>query len=320
MAASGHAGRPRARQWLVVLVGAVALALLGTVLLARATFEARSPQPVHFLVGAALTDNGDPSALEAEAGAHLGIRRTFWNRAKLAQSVQVARDDIAAGRVPLLSYKVHDRSGADRASVEAWARTAADQLSALGGRVMVAIHHEPEGDGDITAWTALQKRLAPLFDRPNLEFGVILTGYNQFYGPREFSLDALWPDGAPIRFLGLDVYQSFGAVNQRTGRMKGHWTNLEHAYFKRVQAFAAQKKVAWGLAETGITDRAWRERPEARHWFATTIQGIARHGGTFFSYFDSSQNSGSNTWPLHGSKKRAFLDAVAHPPTSVVVE
>jgi hypothetical protein len=269
-----------------------------------------------FLVGAAEHDNGDPSALERAAGSTLGIRRTFWKVSKLDASVAVAREDVAAGRVPLLSYKVGDWSAAASGTMDDWARTAARRLSGLGGTVMVAIHHEPEGDGDVAAWKRMQQRLAPLFDVPHVEYGVVLTGYAQLYGPRQYSFDALWPTGAPVKFLGLDVYESFGA-HKRSGGTKHHWTDLEKDYFVAAGRFARRKQVSWGLAETGLTDTAF-DTARGRLWFAATARGLARQGGSFMAYFDSRQNSGSNSWPLTGAKREAFLRLLANPPLGPV--
>ena len=298
---------------------AVAVAVLAAVVLLviGRPGDHAPPGAVHVLVGAAEPGNGDPSALEAAAGARLGVRRTFWDADELETSVAVARADVAAGRVPLLSYKVGSWRVASEGGRDAWAGSAARQLSALGGTVMVAVHHEPEGDGDIRWWTRMQQRLAPLFDRPHLRYGVILTGYQQFYGPAEYSLAALWPTGAPIRFLGLDIYQSYGATSRSTGLVTRRWTDLDTSYFAQAQRFCRAKGLAWGLAETGLTDEAFAE-PAARHWFPDTVAALGRRGGSFLAYFDSPQNSGSNSWPLHGPKLAAFLQVLAGagPPRS----
>ncbi|MDX6298795.1 MAG: hypothetical protein QOF53_9 [Nocardioidaceae bacterium] len=312
--------RRRRRAWSVVPLLAVlallAAAVAGTVLLRRDGPTAPVPPttPTRVLVGAALHDNGDPAALEQEAGSHLEIRRTFWGPEKLEASVAVARADVAAGRVPLLSYKIRDWRAADAGRFDSWARSAAQQLGALGGTVMVAIHHEPEGDGDIRLWTRMQQRLAPFFDRPHLRYGVILTGYAQLYGPPRYSLESLWPTGAPIRFLGLDIYQPYGTVDKQTGAEVTRWTDLERTYFPRVEKFARSKHVTWGIAETGLTDRAFAERPSARTWFSSTVDAVSRWGGSFFVYFDSAQNSGTNTWPLRGRKRTAFLRLLDRAP------
>ncbi|MEP7089864.1 MAG: hypothetical protein ABI776_07105 [Nocardioidaceae bacterium] len=313
---SGRVPRARRRRRTVVVLLLLVLAALVVVVPRIREGGGPPPHPVHFLVGAALPDNADPSPMERAAGVHLGIHRTFWDRSGLDASVEVARQDLARGRVPLLSYKTGDWGGASRGADDDWVRSAARRLSALGGTVMVALDHEPEGDGDIRLWTRLQQRLAPFFDLPHLEFGVVLTGYHQFFGDPEYSLPSLWPTGAPIDFLGLDIYQSYGSVSKQTGALRTRWTNLDHTYFSRVREFCASKGIFWGLAETGITDRAWAERPEAPRWFASTASAIAREGGTFFAYFDSRQNSGANTWPLSGSKRAAFLDLLRSPPTS----
>jgi hypothetical protein len=313
MPSAGGASRRRHRHlpWLVALLVLVA-SLLVAGRVAQEPVGPRSP----FLVGAAQHDNGDPAALERAAGSTLGVRRTFWKVSKLDASVAVARHDVADGRVPLLSYKVGDWSAAADGAMDDWAREAASRLSALGGTVMVAIHHEPEGDGDIATWKRMQQRLAPLFDVPHVQYGVVLTGYAQIYGPQEYSFDAVWPDGAPVKFLGLDVYESFGA-RKKNGGTKHRWTDLEKAYFVDAGRFARRKHVFWGLAETGLTDAAF-DTPRGRLWFAVTARGLARQGGSFLAYFDSRQNSGTNSWPLQGAKREAYLRLLANPPLGPV--
>jgi len=302
--------------WAVAVVALLAVAVAGTLLLLpnRPAPPVPPTAPTRVLVGAALHDNGDPAALEREAGTHLEIRRTYWGRDSLEASVAVARADLAAGRVPLLSYKVGDWRAAGDGRLDGWARSAARQLSALGGTVMVAIHHEPEGDGDIRLWTRMQQRLAPFFDRPHLRYGVILTGYAQVNGPPRYALPSLWPNGAPIRFLGLDLYQPYGTVDRHTGAEVTRWTDLASTYFPQVERFARSKHVAWGIAETGLTDRAFAQGPSARQWFSSTVEAVSRWGGSFFVYFDSAQNSGRNTWPLHGGKRAAFLRVLDRAP------
>jgi hypothetical protein len=318
---AGTARRGRRARPVVPLVAAAVLVLLaaavaGTVLLRPDGPSAPVPPtaPSRVLVGAALHDNGDPAALEQEAGTHLQVRRTYWGRDSLEASVAVARADVAAGRIPLVSYKIGDWRAAGAGRLDGWARSAARQLAAVGGTVMVAIHHEPEGDGDIRSWTRMQQRLAPFFDRPHLRYGVILTGYAQLNGPPRYSLESLWPTGAPIRFLGLDIYQNYGTVDKDTGAEVTRWTDLGRTYFPRIEKFARSKHVAWGIAETGLTDRAFAERPAARRWFSTTVDAVSRWGGSFFVYFDSAQNSGTNSWPLHGEKRAAFLRLLGRAP------
>lgn len=296
----------------LIVVGLVATLLVALTPPADSPPAAPPAEPT-LLVGAAMFDNGDPAPLEEAAGRRMGVRRTFWDDTRLAESLAVAAEDVRLGRVPLLSYKVGDWTAAADGAMDQWAREAAEELSTLDGPVMVAVHHEPEGDGDITEWTRMQQRLAPFFDLPGVEYGVVLTGYHQFYGDPAYSLESLWPEGVPIGFLGLDVYQSYGAVDEETGAVNRRWTDLDTTYFSRAEEFAASRSLAWGLAETGLTDLAFAERPEARTWFEDTARALAGRGASFFAYFNTPQNSGRNTWPLQGAKRDAFVDLVGGP-------
>ena len=139
--------------------------------------------------------------------------------------------DLAHQRVPWISFKLP----------YSWAEMAAGRGRRLGprrgpagsprldGPVWVAFHHEPEGDGqDITHWTAMQERLAPIVRSaaPNVAYTVILTGWNQFYGPKDYSLTSLWPRDTKIDLVGLRRLQ------QATARSADGRTITERTRFK----------------------------------------------------------------------------------------
>lgn len=121
--------------------------------------------------------------------------RTYYNLSSASSAVTQAKADIAAGRVPCVSFKLPSGvtwAQAAAGSVDVAARGVARDLSALGSRIYVAFHHEPEGDGPIGDWTAMQARLAPIFDLPNLRYSIIVQGYPQLYGPTTYRLDKIW--------------------------------------------------------------------------------------------------------------------------------
>ena len=39
-----------------------------------------------------------------------------------------------------------------------------------------------------------------------MAYSIVLTGWNQFFGPSQYSLDSLWPKNTKIDLLGLDIY------------------------------------------------------------------------------------------------------------------
>ena len=135
--------------------------------------------------------------------------------------------------------------------------TSRTRMSRLDGPVWLAFHHEPEGDGDIRDWTAMQERLAPIVRQaaPNVAFSVILTGWNQLYGDRQYALDKLWPQDTKIDLVGFDVYNKYGV--ERPGRATtSERTEFERGYFPKFRDFAGGTTWPGASAETGHTDRS----------------------------------------------------------------
>lgn len=235
-------------------------------------------------------------------GRRLGVRRTYFTGAQVDSGVRTAAADLAAGRLPWISFKL-PHTWADMASGrgDAWARDLAGRLARLPGPVWVAFHHEPEGDGDIQAWRRMQERLAPLVrsTAPNVGFTVIMTGWHQFYGDDRYSLDAIWPRGVKVDVAGFDVYNQYGVV--KNGVMNTRATNLPVSYFDPISAWAARHDVAWGIAETGFTHKAARVYP---HWIDNTYEALQARGGVAFTYFNTTLNSIA-PWELSTTPKVA---------------
>lgn len=290
-----------------------ASAATGGTLSNGATYSARGIPAKGAFVGAAVGSNADPAAFEKEMGRRLGVRRTYWQATQVSNAVSVAKADIAAGRLPWMSFKFpHSWSQMAAGKGDAWARDLATKLAALNGPVWLAFHHEPEDEGDPKPWVAAQKRLSPIVRKaaPNVAFTIILMGYHQIYGDPKFSLDAMWPGDGLVDVIGFDVYYFYGTV--KNGVMSTKRTDLVTAYFKHFQAFAQRKNVKWGLAETGYTDKASVDDPT---WLGRTYDGLVANGGVAFSYFNTSLNS-SASWPLTtAAKKSAFSAVLKRSPT-----
>lgn len=262
-------------------------------------------------VGAAHGSNSDPTTLEGKLGGQLGVRRTYYTATGVTKAVSTARTDLAAGRLPWISFKL-PHSWADMVSGagDAWARDLARQLAALDGPVWVAFHHEPEGDGDIQLWRRMQERLAPLVRNaaPNVAFTVIVTGWNQFYGDPAYSLGQIWPRGVTVDVAGFDIYQQYGVV--KDGRTTTKWTDFNE-YFQRIDAWAQTVGVDWALGETGVTAQAISARPTV---IADTVRLMVSHGGIGYSYFDTTLNSVAD-WSLSSAAKvEGFRQAITGSP------
>src|SRR5690606_36728510 len=165
-------------------------------------------------VGGAYKSNTDPREWEASLSKQLGIRRTYYGPTQVTGAVSKAKDDIANRRIPWLSFKAPHSWGEMAAGRgDAWAKDLAKRLAALDGPVWVAVHHEPENDGgDITEWTAMQARLAPIFRSAgdHVAFSLVLTGYQQFYGDKKYRLDSLWPKNTAVDIAGFPLYDDYG--------------------------------------------------------------------------------------------------------------
>jgi hypothetical protein len=259
------------------------------------------------LVGAAYRSNTDPAPWEKAMGRRLGVRRTFWRADQVKSAVHVAAQDIRHHRRPWLSFKMpYSWSEMAAGRGDRWARLLAVRLSRLNGPVWVAFHHEPEGDGNIKKWTAMQAHLAPIVRRnaANVAYSIILTGWNQLYGPPQYNLNALWPRHTKIDLVGFDIYNKFGVV--KNGRTFRDSTHMRKDYFRPLSRWAKEHHVAWGLAETGITDKAARDRPRM---LGRTYRSLRATGGVAFSYFNTNLNSVAH-WSLDSSSKKGQFNTV----------
>ncbi|KRF13767.1 hypothetical protein ASG90_13080 [Nocardioides sp. Soil797] len=190
---------------------------------------------------------------------------------------------------------------------DAWARDAAERLAKLPGPVWVAFHHEPEGDGNMAAWTQMQERLGPIVRRhaKNVGFSIIMTGWNTLYSSdRSERLKNVYPN-VKVDVLGIDAYDTYKVT--RDGRTMTEHTDMAHKYFAPIAKFAKAHNTHWGIAETGYTHAAAADQP---NWLRQTVSALQRHGGVGISYFNSSLHSVAD-WRLTTSlKKRDYRMAL----------
>lgn len=253
--------------------------------------------------------------MEAKVDGRLAVRRTFFRAHQVDWALRVAEQDLAAGRLPWISFKFpHSWSEMATGRGDAWARDIARRLARLDGHVWVAFHHEPENDGNIRLWTRTQERLAPIVrsSASNVAYTVILMGYHQVNQGQlvdkasAYSLDNLWPD-TKIDVLGIDPYNYYGAA----GKPATAPTDIVSKYFKPISRWAARNDIQWGVAEIGYTNKTQDEDPR---WLQRTHQGLVDHHGVAFSYFNSSLNSVAD-WRLDTPADfRAFKEVLAGSP------
>jgi hypothetical protein len=276
------------------------------------TVNARGVPRSGALFGAAVGSNTDPVRFERQIGQRLGVHRTFWAARQVDTAVAVARQDLAHGRLPWISFKMPYSWGrmADGAG-DRWAQDLTARLAQLPGPVWVALHHEPEGDGRIEDWTAMQERLAPIVraGAPNVGYTVILTGWHQLYGPGKHSLDSIWPD-TKVDVAGFDVYNQYGTTVR--GRQVTKATDMRHAYFEPLSRWAKKKGVAWGISETGVSDAAAERYPLL---LQQTYTDLVDTGGVAFAYFNTHLHSKSS-WVITSQEKLAqYARTIKRSPT-----
>ncbi|MTB96583.1 carbohydrate-binding protein CenC [Nocardioides sp. zg-579] len=257
--------------------------------------------------GAAYGANTDPAPFEQQAGRRLGVRRTFFDARGVASAVRHATADLARGRLPWISFKLpHSWEKMAAGAGDAWVTDLARRLAALDGPVWVAFHHEPEGDGDIDAWRRMQEHLAPIVrgSAPNVAYTVVLTGWNQFYGDAAYRLDNLWPR-TKVDVAGFDLYNEYGVV--KDGRRITEFPDFDDRYFRRLQTWAAEQDVAWGMAEWAYTDEGHAEDPD---WIERTFDQMVARGGVAAAYFNTEVNA-YGSWRLgSGSKRQDFANGL----------
>ena len=268
------------------------------------THSARGIPSCGAYVGGAYGSNSDVAPWESYAGRTLGVHRTYYGSGSVASAVKTAKADAAKNRVPWISFNP-PYSWTDMAAGkgDAWARDLATRMKAVPGPVWVAVAHEPEGEGDMQKWKAMQARLAPLMRAiaPNLGYTIILMGYHQLYGDAKYSLANTWPN-TKIDVAGFDVYEKYGV--QKSGKpMITTWKDMKGDYFSKFQAWSKSKGVPWALAETGYSDPAAKKDST---WMSRTYNDMKAYGGIAFSYFNTSLHSQAN-WTLGlATKKNSF--------------
>ncbi|MEZ5095274.1 MAG: hypothetical protein R2731_03655 [Nocardioides sp.] len=234
------------------------------------------------------------------------MHRTYYAADRITAAVRTATDDVRSGRLPWISFKA-PKSWSQMAggAGDAWARDLADGLATVPGPVWLAIHHEPEKDGDMTQWTAMQARIAPIIHArsDNVAYTVIYSGWNTFGGGKN-TLASKWPGDANVDVTAIDAYNDYGVV--RGGKEGANQLDIR-AYYLKLSAWAQAHGTAWGIAEMGQSIKGAKDDPT---WLTRAYDDMRSLGGAALSYFDNNENSVTD-WRLNDSVKvqqyRGFL-------------
>jgi hypothetical protein len=250
-------------------------------------------------LGSAVGGTSNQDQREAALGETLPINRNYFSGHQVDRAVNVARDDLAAGRLPWISFKLpYSWAAMASGQGDAWTASVVDKLAALNGPVWLAFHHEPEGDGPIKDWTAMQRHLASIVHARsnNVAYTVIYTSWDAFGGDPQYQLNNTWPGDQYVDLLALDMYNNYGAV--RNGVLGTRMLD-PMKYMGPVSQFAQAHGVRWGVAEMGYTRQASDVDPK---WLHGAFNDLVAHGGVGLAYFDSSVNSVAD-WTLDYAPK-----------------
>lgn len=270
--------------------------------------------------GAAINGNGDPvTRHELPSGEVLALRRTFFQwSARTGYMIDVAKDDLAHGRLPWVSIK--PPSWADMAAGKHDAEI--DQmllaLKALPGPVWLTIHHEPEGGGGINApddpagpagHRAMNKRVRQrmtAMGADNVALAPILMTWTWTSQSGRNPND--WWEPGIYDFLGVDHYRDAEAT-------------LVDATWLSVRTWAAARGVDVAVGEWGMrgTDAAAGNR--VREWYDHAARSNQDGKGARvvgLAAFDSNLNSPNGGWELMGGQLDAFRALMGDPRTAHV--
>jgi hypothetical protein len=285
--------------------------------------------------------NTDPvNRFGTELGNRLGLRRSFvsgWNPSSV---VSLAKQDVAAGRLPWVSnkpagsWKSHGDGQHDAATRQMFI-----DLGKLNGPVWYTFHHEPEGGGSSgnspddsggpTQWIRAQERIGKILDdlqaqgiARNVAFGPVLMGYtwqkSSGRDPNAWFKAGIWD------FAGIDAYT----------RNEGTSSPLASDGLPAARLFYKSKGLKVALGEWAIRTQATSEtnageKPTAeeeriagermrmayREMLASATDGKgAQIIGA--AYFDTSLNSGAASYSLTGTQLSTFRELIAL-PTSI---
>lgn len=259
-------------------------------------------------MGASVGGTQDIGSLENQVGMSLGLHRTYYNPDQVSKAISVVNDDLSHGRLPWISFKL-PYSWADMAAGkgDAWATDLVKRLAQVNGPVWLAFHHEPEGDGNLPDWTAMQRHLGPIVhaNSNNVAFTTILIGWDSFFTSGDESIKALWPGDGLVDIAGFDIYNNYGAVRNGISNLP----MLDPMkYFGIIGPWARAHNVRWAIAETGYTAAAAEADPS---WLSGEYQDLNSEGGVALSYFDSSLNSIAD-WTLDTSNKITDFTRLQH--------
>jgi hypothetical protein len=246
---------------------------------------------------------GEWSSRLAETGG-VDARRIFGNLGSPSGAISTATSEVAAGRLPILSFKVanNDWAGVAAGRYDVQLRALTTRLAALKGKAFVTLHHEPTGDGTPADYAAMMAHALPILGAPaNVSAGPIVNGFWWSNGGQGRT-DAQIAQWLPSRVLKVsevvaaDTYQ--GGTTAKPGENAGVKIANLSKWATRV-----------GVAHLGIGEY------NGLNASSITAAGNAVLADPRFSFaaaFDSNVNNRAGvSWQLTGARLTAFKATIA---------
>jgi hypothetical protein len=260
--------------------------------------------------------NANPEERYGEAGARMGIRRTFfqWRHRAGSYVARIIEADHENGRLPWVSFKTPSWAAMGDGAHDDEIDELLVALARHDGPVWLTIHHEPEGGGGVNApddpagpagHVAMNRRVRErmtALDVENVALAPIFMRYS-WDAASGRDIDQWWEPGI-YDFLGIDTYS-------------GQPRSLVTDSWLRVRAWAEERGVDVAVGEWGMdgTDEAAGER--VREWFLHAAdshddgQGARVVG---LAAFDSDAlYPGDRYWTLRGHQLAVFKELTFHP-------
>lgn len=242
---------------------------------------------------------------ETFMGQRMGVHRTFWNNASSGSqgtpnAIAKATSDIAAGRVPWISFKLNSPSLSwaqfAAGSGDTWFGSLLTSLDAIGGGpILLTLHHEPNGDGSPAAdYLAMYRHAKTMTDAyPQILLTPVLSaGYWQVVGGGGL-ICSQWMQADSCDVFGLDIYNQWSPDNGKA------FITVDQAFrqggFDACNAIDSTKPIA--VAEWGV-----RAEPahagRAATWMSDAFEYVRNNNGVAMAFFDSGINSPDGNWTL----------------------
>ncbi|HEY9721208.1 MAG TPA: hypothetical protein V6D47_04295 [Oscillatoriaceae cyanobacterium] len=267
------------------------------------------------LFGSTTPSGVTPQSLQSELGRPLDINHSYY---RFDDQVPSAEDkaDVAAGRIPLISFNAITKAGApvswaDIASgkYDARLRQVADGLKALGKPVMFTFNHEPENDqvrGTPADYRAAWQHISDIFAQEgasNVTKVYVTMGWQP-------ALSAAYYPGNAVDWVAGDPYNWADTASKPTAAWRS-FAQAAGGFYN--WAKTTGKPIM--IAETGSAEDP--SDPNRKAQWITDMAATLKQWPQVkaVSYFDDGAGQGGpNTWSIQSPQAVAAWRAMAQDP------